>query len=93
MSDLNPKDAPVATMFFSIGFIGMDESVTQYIDIPLADLTNEEKLSRTLAQRGQIAQMRLQIDLIELLTTHLPPFIIKKYEESGWDVPEELRDL
>jgi hypothetical protein len=90
MTNPSPENAPEITMFFSIGIIGMDEHVTEYITVPLVDTEGNPALAQQLAIRGQLAQLKLQVGFMELMATQFPAWAQKKFEEEGWELPDNL---
>ena len=90
MTDLTPENSPKITLFFSIGIIGMDENVTEYVELPLVDIAADEGLQKQLGMKAQLAQLKLQVGFIELMSTQFPVWAAKKFKEEGWELPEDF---
>lgn len=90
MTNPTPKNAPEITLFFSIGIIGMDEHVTEYVTVPLMDAEGNTALGEQLAVRGHLAQLKLQIGFLELMATQFPAWAAKKFADEGWELPDDL---
>lgn len=80
---------PEITLFFSIGIVGMDENVTEYITIPLSD---EDAFSKQMQMKSQIAQMKLQLGFVELMNNQFLPWVLEKAEKEGWELPDSLTE-
>lgn len=90
MTEPTSKNAPEITLFFSVGIIGMDDNVTEYLTIPLADLADNAVFQKQLAAKAQIAQLKMQVGFLELMTTQFPEWAMKRFEEEGWELPESF---
>jgi hypothetical protein len=92
MTNPTPENAPEITIFFSIGIIGMDENVTEYITVPLLNDEGNPALGQELALKGQLAQLKLQVGFLELMATQFPAWAQKKFEDEGWELPDTLQE-
>lgn len=78
-------NTPEITLFFSIGIIGMDENVTEYITVPITD---DEVFQKQLAMKAQLAQLKLQTGFLELMMTQFPQWALDKF---GDNLPDSFK--
>lgn len=69
------ENLPEITFYFKVGIIGMAEEVTQTIDIKYDDNLSDEENERNLALKAQVAQIRMQASLMELMMEKLPAYL------------------
>ncbi|QIG57890.1 hypothetical protein SEA_PAULODIABOLI_203 [Microbacterium phage PauloDiaboli] len=86
---MTDNKTPEIVMYFTMGFVGMDDHVEEHFVIPItADQTAFEK---TMAIRGQLAQLKLQTSFAELMLTQFPQFLEAKAAAEGWEVPPNFK--
>lgn len=80
-------NTPAITLFFSMGIMGMDENVTEYVTVPL---TGDDVFNQQMQMQAQLAQLKLQTGFLDLMINQFPAFILKKAEEEGWELPDRF---
>ncbi len=85
---MTDSKTPEITLFFSMGILGMDEHVTEYVTVPLTD---DDSFSQAMQMKAQLAQLKLQTGFLEIMVNQFPDFIAQKAKDEGWELPDSLQ--